>query len=130
MKKLLVISTLFVAPLVGAEEVEWELFLPAVSDPLFEEFPLASVRSFDGQNFDELSYILRSQETGYYPNWGWTGEYYITGVTHGQVNSEEIELIETFFFDDPEELVPEPSSLTVLAIGSILLLRRRRTHED
>jgi hypothetical protein len=114
---------------IDAEDVEFRFFIPAVSEPLVEG-PLVGIRSFDGQVIDELSYILHSQETGYYPDWGWTGDHYITGVTHGQVKSERIDEIGVTFFDEVNSVnvqgyTPEPGSLTLFIIFGILL---RRVH--
>lgn len=115
-------------------------------DPIFElPVPVSPgnsrfvpITSYDGIQFDRESYIAKSKETGLYPSWGWTGEYYETGVTHGSVetmydpiflgnsprsslNSNSNGLTST-----PPTAVPEPSSLCYLVLFGFEAIRRRR----
>jgi len=58
------------------------------------------------------NFYERSNETGLNPTYGWNslGKYYETRVTHGPVAS----------------IVPEPSSLFMIATGAWFITRRRR----
>ena len=88
------------------------------------------ISSYDKNNFDLDNYIDRSNETGDYPTFGWTGEYYITGVTHGEVRKFELGFSKIGFdrIYSSGSSVPEPST-AVLIFGGIILLTRRRHGE-
>lgn len=106
----------------SAETLDSPQFLiniPATIDPLDSlEFDIkgAPILSHDGINYDELYYILKSEETGHYPNWGWTGTYYKTEVTHG--NPINIEL-------DNSSVVPESSTFIIIVILFLMIYLRR-----
>lgn len=96
------------------------------------------IASYDGINFDRGNYIAKSEETGLYPSWGWTGEYYETGVTHGSVET----MYDPIFLGNSSRrspldssngltstsgtVVPEPSSLCYLVLFGFEVIRRSR----
>lgn len=94
------------------------------------------VPSYDGINFDLEKFIDKSNETGLYPTWGWTGEYYEYGVTHGEVERflpEAYRHGEIFSNNTSSSVkaqgsvVPTPGTLNMgLILGGLFLLRRRR----
>lgn len=120
-----------------AQEIE-EFYIPVQVSLDSEEVVL--VPSYDPDRFDLDNYIDISNETGLYPNFGWTGEYYVTGVTHGSVGTwapatnawkenlmlgvskSDVNLV----YSGEEPDIPEPSTLTLLGLGALVLLRRSR----
>ena len=115
----------------GQEVPEFFIPVPATSEPLpgLVDVQHVSVTSYDGINFDELDYILRSQETGFYPNFGWTGQYYVTGATHGVVHRDDYNInnsISQGLLDNNSKNIPTPSSLALLSAGLLLIARRWR----
>ena len=104
--------------------------IPIQVDPGSEEvvfIPGNSPTELNLENFYE-----KSKETGLYPTWGWTGEYYEYGVTHGAVTDEYSPNFARGGFDNIRSInssgtvVPSPSSgaagLLLLGFG---LMRRR-----
>jgi len=87
------------------------------------------VPSYDDDELDLERYIDLSNETGLYPSWGWTGEYYVTGVTHGPVERFEPGVTRNGsqeIYSTPGTVVPEPSAIFMLATGAWFITRRRR----
>lgn len=87
---------------------------------------IALVPSYDDEELDLERYIDLSNETGLYPSWGWTGEYYITRVTHGPVERFEPGVTKNISREIYSSVVPEPSSLFMIATGAWFITRRRR----
>lgn len=136
MKILSLVVCAFLATSAVADTPEFELAVPLSPDS--DEFVL--VPSYDENRFDLDNYIDISNETGYYPTFGWTGEYYVTGVTHGPVSTwapvtnawQENLILEVaksdvnVIYSGEEPNIPEPSNLTLLSLGALVLLRRSR----
>lgn len=117
MKGIVAIIILFMSMSVFGEDVPtFKLSVP-VSPDSDEE---VSILSYDGINIDLDNFYEVSKETGYYPEYGWTGSYYEYGVTHGPVEHYN-------FIDSPwqEELMPEPNSLIIFIILLLILFKRR-----
>ena len=126
----------FIAPIIiftalGASAETPEFLIPVEVAPGGQ---VVLVPSYDDEELDLERYIDLSNETGLYPSWGWTGEYYITGVTHGPVEKFEPGVTRLGSSDlyssqdsNPGTVVPSPSSgaagLLLLGFG---MLRRRR----
>lgn len=104
-----------------------------------EEYPdlgrIVFVPSYNEKTFDLERYIDLSNETGLYPSWGWTGEYYITGVTHGPVDTYGSEVTRygsgNIYSNSSTNIsgsvVPSPSALSMgLIFGGLFLIRRNR----
>lgn len=84
---------IFIAPIIifaalNSQAETPEFLVPVEIEPGGD---VVLVPSFDNDQFDLERYIDASNQTGLYPTWGWTGEYYVTGVTHGEV-SENVRL--------------------------------------
>jgi hypothetical protein len=116
----------FVSLTAKADVAEFEI--PVSVSPGSEEVIL--VPSYDDRRIDLERFIDLSNQTGLYPTFGWTGEYYVTGVTHGEVpenlklgvNNSGPERLYT-----REAVVPEPGTLVLIGGGlGFLAFRRRR----
>ena len=116
----------FISLTAKADVAEFEIPIPV--SPVSEEVIL--VPSYDDERIDLERFIDLSNETGLYPTFGWTGEYYITGVTHGSVEKFEVGVSKSGleWVYSSETNVPEPGTLGLLggALGFLVLGRRHR----
>lgn len=92
------------------------------------------VPSYSPTELNLDNFYEKSKETGLYPTWGWTGEYYETGVTHGSVIDNYSPSFDrggynSSFIDSSRSvstIVPEPSSITAGILFFVLYLLRRK----
>ena len=84
MNKVIVLFMLFMSLYSQAEVPRFDIPIPV--SPLNGD--LVMVPSYNGNDIDMEGFIELSNQTGLYHSWGWTGEYYVTGVTHGSVYDE------------------------------------------
>ena len=86
------------------------------------------VPSYDPYIINLDNFYERSNETGLNPTYGWNslGKYYETRVTHGPVERFEPGVTKNVSREIYSSVVPEPSSLFMLATGAWFITRRRR----
>jgi len=86
------------------------------------------VPSYDPYIINLDNFYERSNETGLNPTYGWNslGKYYETRVTHGPVERFEPGVTRNVSREIYSSVVPEPSSLFMIATGAWFITRRRR----
>lgn len=107
-----------------------EFYIPVPTSPGSSEVVI--IKGYSPEVFDYDNFILRSEETGLYPTFGWTGEYYVTGVTHGAVHDEHRSFTGNNHLirrhnDEVRSpaMVPAPTSMSMILVLFILLIMRR-----